>query len=143
MLKCSTVAEMFGVLSRAIERVCEVSNANKRSSSNQLMERILRFIDENYCKDSICITLIADAVEITPTYLSHLFKENTGESVMRYIEQRRMEKAKQLLGETSLTVNEIALQTGFTNSAVLIRTFKKINGITPGQYRQVLRQGGK
>ncbi len=62
---------------------------------------------------------------------------------MRYIEQRRMEKAKQLLGETSLTVNEIALQTGFTNSAVLIRTFKKINGITPGQYRQVLRQGGK
>ena len=143
MLKCSTVAEMFGVLSRAIERVCEVSNANKRSSSTQLMEKIQRFIDENYCSDSICITLIADAVEITPTYLSHLFKENTGESVMRYIEQRRMEKAKQLLEETSLTVNEIALQTGFTNSAVLIRTFKKLNGITPGQYRQVLKQGEK
>lgn len=143
MLKCSTVTGMFGVLNDAIDKVCAAANANKRSSNTRLMESIQSFIDENYCKDSICITLIADAVEITPTYLSHFFKENTGVSVMRYIEQRRMDKAKQLLCDTDFTVNEIAGQTGFTNSAVLIRTFKKVNGITPGQYRQTLKAGRK
>ncbi len=141
MLKCSTVTGMFDVLNQAIAKVCAAAKANKRSSNTRLMENIQGFIDENYCKDNICITLIADAVKITPTYLSHLFKENTGISVMRYIEQRRMEKVKQLLCDTSLTVNEIANQTGFTNSAVLIRTFKKINGITPGQFRQAARAG--
>ena len=143
MLKCSTVTGMFDVLNQAIAKVCAAAKANKRSSNTRLMENIQIFIDENYSKDNICITLIADAVKITPTYLSHLFKENTGVSVMKYIEQRRMDKVKQLLCDTSLTVNEIASQTGFTNSAVLIRTFKKINGITPGQYRQTIRAGQK
>ncbi len=142
LLKCSTAREMFELLRRVVAGVCAAASERQQSRGSQLMDRIQSFIDENYCKDSICITLIADAAEITPTYLSHFFKENTGVSVMRYIEQRRIERARQLLGETTLTVNEIALQTGFTNSAVLIRTFKKLNGITPGQYRQTVKAGG-
>ena len=80
--------------------------------------------------------MIAQALDITPNYLSSFFKEHTGKNVLDHINELRVTMVKNLLIETSLNLTDIAENVGYTNSAVLIRSFKKYVGVTPGQYRK-------
>jgi AraC-type DNA-binding domain-containing proteins len=137
LLECKTVNEMHNVVSKTIIEICKYVNAKAKSKNDKLVTTIIDYIDKNYCSESICITSIADAVDITENYLSHYFKEKMGSSVMKYIENLRIEKIKTLLKETELTLSDITQLTGFSNSAVLIRAFKKNEGITPGQFREM------
>jgi len=145
LLDCETIDEMRDMICNIIERICDYVNNKTRSANNRLIAEIIDYINNNYCKESICIDSIAEAVNITTHYLSHYFKEKMGIPVMKYIEELRVAKIKQLLRDTDMTLAEIAGSTGFSNSAVLIRTFKKYEGITPGQYKKmdVLENGIK
>ena len=71
---------------------------------------------------------------MTPTYLSAQFKKETGVALLAYISNVRVEAAKQLLAQ-GLSVAKIAEQTGYRDSGSLIRVFKKVTGMTPGQYK--------
>jgi len=72
---------------------------------------------------------------MNPSYLSYFFKEQTGENFIDYLNKVRIEKAKELLKDSSMSLSEIASQVGYSNAGYFNRIFKKIVGITPGQYR--------
>ena len=72
---------------------------------------------------------------MNPQYISQLFKNEIGVGFLTYLTRIHMEKAKKLLLSTSLSVAEVADQSGYRDYRVFTKVFKKLEGITPSQYR--------
>ena len=96
----------------------------------------VRFIKNNYLRD-ICQADVAENINVTRSHLSRMFNRDMGIGIPAYLTELRLEKAKELLRETSLKVSEVAVKTGFSDMMNFIRVFKKNEGITPGQYRNI------
>ncbi|WHH59070.1 helix-turn-helix domain-containing protein [Petroclostridium sp. X23] len=110
-----------------------VNNLNQ-TRSQKYVEKILEYIDENLSSE-ISLNDIADYVGLSPTYVSKIFKDSMGKNYVDYLNASRIEKAKQLLKNTQLAVKEIGFRVGFNTIQTFMRTFKKYEGITPGQFR--------
>lgn len=104
------------------------------SATRALCDRIEQYIKENYADPDLNISQVGQHFDMTPTYLSAQFKKETGVALLAYISNVRVDAAKQLLAQ-GLSVAKIAEQTGYRDSGSLIRVFKKVTGMTPGQYR--------
>ena len=82
------------------------------------------------------VQYVADALHLSPTYLSTLLKVLTGQSTQHYIHDKLLEKAKGLLSTTSLSVSEIAYQLGFEHPQSFSKLFKAKTSCSPLQFRQ-------
>lgn len=105
--------------------------------SSQIDEEISKIqeqIDIN-CTAELKITEVAEKFYISPQHLSKVFKKRTGHSPKQYLTQMRISKAKELLVNTSLSVQEISSRSGFGDESNFIRIFKKYVGVTPNKYR--------
>lgn len=121
--------------------LCEYINSNKKSHNVELREKVAAFVSEHYDENSISLLSASESLGLNSTYLSYFFKEQMGENFTSYISRLRIGKAKKLLEEGGLTLQEIAEKVGYANSGVFIKTFKKYEGCTPGKYREVLTKG--
>jgi len=139
VMKCKTVNELYKVVHCLILRLCFCVNNCKKSHNTILMEKIYDYLNKNYTDSNMCIREISQYAGVTPNYLSQFFKQQTGESIMSYMNKMRIHKAKELLKYSRSNLRTIAKTVGYTNDAILIRTFKKLEGITPGQYRNTCR----
>ncbi|BFT73483.1 helix-turn-helix domain-containing protein [Paenibacillus sp. P36] len=104
-----------------------------------VIEQVQQFVAANLAKD-ITLTDAAALVHLNPSYLSQLFKQQTGGKFVDYVILMRMEEAKRLLIKTSLRVSEIAERLGYGDIAYFSNTFKKLTGSSPLEYR---KSGGK
>ncbi len=98
------------------------------------VERSIKYIKSNY-QNTISLNDIAVQVHLSPFYLSRIFKKQTNYSPHEYIIKVRIDKAKELLKKTPLTVAEISYATGFNNSSNFINKFRKLSGFTPKEFR--------
>ena len=90
------------------------------------------------------LTVLAEVFHLSPQYISQLFKNEIGVGFLAYLTNIRMEKAKKLLLATSLSIAEVAEQSGYGDYRVFTKVFKKAEGITPSQYRRdFLEETGK
>ena len=96
---------------------------------------------QNHYSDNLGLTDIAGKFHLNANYISTLFREQTGMTLCSYIEGVKMEKAKQLLQESSLSITEIALETGYSGSNYFSKVFKKYAGVSPKQYRKENEMG--
>lgn len=108
---------------------------------NSLMQsRIIRtvrdLITQGYNRNEMGLSFLADQVQVTPAYLSTLFKKETGQNITKFIADYRIEQAKYLLKTTKLKVAEIGEQVGFPNSSYFISIFRNKENISPAQYRE-------
>ncbi|KRK88763.1 AraC family transcriptional regulator [Lentilactobacillus sunkii] len=98
------------------------------------LEKVTSFIDENLAKN-LSLSAFADQFFMNPNYLDRSFKKYTGLSIHRYVIEKRIELAKQLLRKgTSVTL--VCEKSGFGNYSNFIRTFNNIVGISPGKYKK-------
>ena len=97
----------------------------------------IQYIQEHY-RQSLSLGQIAEAVYLHPTYLSNLFKKQTGYAVVDYINTFRIQRAKDLLKDPRNRIYWIVEQVGFSNQRYFSAVFKKNTGLTPMQYRQQL-----
>ncbi len=111
----------------------------KLSSVNKLVHTI-KYIDENLDKE-LTIQELSQMAHFHPNYFIRYFKTHFGVSPMRYIYDRRMEKAKELLVYSSFSVTEVAYMTGFQDGSYFSTSFKKHVGMSPSDYRQVYQLG--
>ena len=81
---------------------------------------------------------IAREVDRNPTYISHVFRAVTGETLFEYITRLRMELAMKLLRESSMKIQEIAAETGYEEQSYFSQVFKKYTGKTAGSYRKMM-----
>lgn len=84
---------------------------------------------------SFTINEIAADLHFSPSYLSKLFKDQMGMTIIEYTNNKRLEEARMLLSLPSLTIEDISKQTGFNYPSYFIAMFKKKYGMTPLQYR--------
>ncbi|NLM75881.1 MAG: helix-turn-helix transcriptional regulator [Clostridiaceae bacterium] len=82
----------------------------------------------------------ADALGLNRNYLSKLVKEKSGDTFNKYVSRKRIDLAKKLLQDKEIPVEDIAYKTGFSYSHYFIKVFKKYEGVTPGQYRELIDQ---
>ncbi|KPU43848.1 HTH-type transcriptional regulator YesS [Oxobacter pfennigii] len=97
--------------------------------------KALEYLKQHYAGD-ININHAANSVHLSPHYLSRLFKEELGITIIEYLTEIRLEAAKDLLVNTGLTINEVAGQVGYQDITYFSRLFKKRQGISPGEYRR-------
>lgn len=136
LLGCENIHDMKQRLTEILRKVCDYIETRKRSSSN-LMEELKRFIKDNYKDPALSLNMLAERFDVGHTYLSKLIKQSTGEGILDYINTIRLEKARRLLQESDLSISDIGKTVGYYDSNAFIRVFKKYEGITPGQYREV------
>lgn len=92
-------------------------------------------IREQISNTELNVKLLAERLQCSPDYLSHLFNTQTGEKLTHYIQRIRIEGAALALQTTPLYVSEIAWSSGFSDPAYFARVFKKFLGISPQEYR--------
>jgi transcriptional regulator GlxA family with amidase domain len=97
---------------------------------------LLELITENMQRQ-LTIRELARAVNLSPGRLAHLFKSEVGISPQRYVNNVRLEKAKELLESEMLSVKEVAAEIGFPNVSSFCRSFKACYGTTPREYRKI------
>jgi two-component system response regulator YesN len=98
------------------------------------VKMVIRFIEENGDRQ-LSLNEIARFINVSPWHLCRLFRTGTGTSVNQYLLNLRMQKAKELLANTCLRVKEIMNQVGIRDESHFARTFKKLFGVSPSQYR--------
>ncbi|MFH5184966.1 helix-turn-helix domain-containing protein [Paenibacillus sp. TAB 01] len=113
-----------------IQHIIQRRNVRQRRT----MEKVLDYIHEHYDED-LSQPLLADMASLPNSQFSHVFKAETGMTLTDYIIAYRMEKAKELLRGTDLKIAEIAERLCYNNPQNFIRGFKRLCGITPGEYR--------
>lgn len=112
----------------------------KRSTKHvELIKKMNDIIDREYANQNLSLNSIADELAMSSIYISRLYKQHTMIAITDVIQDVRMQKSKDLLLGSSLSVAEIAERTGFTSDSYFYRLFKKYNGITPNDYRKQLK----
>lgn len=134
LMKCETVKEMKTLISGILEQVCRFVNEERKNHHKHLVEEIRQFVTDHYQDNNLNISMIGEAFSLTPSYLSRIFKDYTGEVLLDYINKTRLKEAKELLISQKYTVNEVAGLVGYQDINTFMRIFKKLEGVTPGKY---------
>lgn len=95
----------------------------------------LNFIEKNYRNPDISVKSVAEHIKIDRTYLYRLFKNETGTSVIDYINDCRIATAESMLVDKSVSIKDIAYSVGFTDQMYFSKVFKKAKGVSPTEYR--------
>ena len=117
----------------------QVSTETESNSNHTRLHYMLHYIHENIAEKILVNTLCRKAY-LSRNAFFKLFKEQFGLTPLEYINHERIKLAKQLLNSTNQSVTETGLQCGFTDVNYFVRTFRKIEGMTPGHYQKCLRQ---
>lgn len=89
----------------------------------------------NHYSEELGAQQLADMVYLAPSYLSSLFKKETGQNLSKYIKQYRMEKAKELLTDTNMKIVNISEKTGYPNVSYFCQSFREYFGVSPQKFR--------
>lgn len=111
------------------------SSPQKSSHKRNLLD-IKNYLDQNYNK-KITLDDLAERFFINKFYLTRIFKEQFGSSITNYLLQVRITHAKQLLRFSNMSIAEIAAECGMNDSNYFSRTFRKVEGMSPGEFRKL------
>ncbi|SEQ24436.1 two-component system, response regulator YesN [Lachnospiraceae bacterium NE2001] len=117
-----------------ISEVCQNVKSRRENRSSGVIDKARDYINANYQKD-ISLDEVSREINISPYYFSKVFKEATGQNFIDYLTGLRIEKAKELLDNTDMSMKEICVEVGYSNPNYFSRIFKKIVGVSPTEYR--------
>ncbi len=122
-------------LYKLLEKIFDKIIKEKLYDSQSEMEMVLNYIEKNIC-EGVGLEEVADYVNLSPYYLSKLFKKEFGINFINYVTNRKIEEAKELLEKTDLPIINISLELSFNEPNYFSKVFKKVVGVTPSQYRE-------
>ncbi len=125
----------FDYLCRLISVLEQLNQSSEKDTTQRLIDTIKQYITE-HLNSELTLTDLSEAVNYNPSYLSRIFKKQTGISLFDYINAERISRAKLMLRDTDLPINQIADTIGFDTSQYFSIVFKKTVGISPREYRQ-------
>lgn len=111
-----------------------MAGVNQKAGMSRQIVQSMEYID-NHLHETITVADIARHVKLNETYLSKLFRKETGKTVSEYIRDKKIEEAGWLLRYTDKTSIEIATDLAFSSHSYFISVFKKVTGMTPREYR--------
>lgn len=119
----------------SLQSICE----KRKDDFDPILQEVFHYIQENYAAE-LTLERMAERLKLSSGYLSVYFKRKSGMNFLEYLNQVRIEKAKELLQLTELKVQEIGERVGYTSSNSFFRMFKKWTGLTPGDYRRQMHE---
>ena len=122
-----------------VEQECLAESSAAARPRNETIEQVCGYLAANY-RQKFSLTEVAARFYLSPYYLSRLFRRVTGQSIVDYLNNRRIEAAQKLLETTELSISAIAEQTGFASAAHFRRVFREVMDISPLQYRKKNRE---
>ena len=137
LLKPIDQDKLHTVLERIFGDGSEASGNVQELVAPSTIRKIMDEIKERYT-ENITLTGLAEKYSISVGYLSELLKEHLQLSFSEYISSKRIQKAKELLADDSLSIEQIAEQTGYNDYFYFTKVFKKNTGISPSKYRKNL-----
>ncbi len=135
----SSMGEIIVYFSKFSEWIFE----RKKEDYDQNTNRIIAFIKnytEQHLDGDISLTKLADLLHFNPSYLSRLYKKVTGKSLSEYISEVKICRAREMLKQNELKINEIASALGFETASYFTRYFKKCTNLNPQDYRETLKE---
>jgi len=132
---CGSLQEVEQVLGEIFEKLDSHYNTAP-SDYTGTTGKVIHLISKKYMEPDLSVEMICDCLGKSRSYLSRMFKENTGMNLLDYLHTTRLTEAKKLLNETDLGISEIASRVGYYSGWTLARVFKRYEGITPTAYRK-------
>jgi two-component system response regulator YesN len=133
--ECESLETLYSVYKKLIkDRLYKFQADTQYQNCSYLIKKIIKFIEENYDQE-ITLSLLSENLNVSPNYISRLFKEETGQALFDYINEVRIQKAKRLLEDGELRIYEIGYKVGFKSPVHFNIVFNKFIGISPKQYR--------
>ena len=126
----------FGALREWISNSLLLFTQSRQAAASQdtAVATVKAYI-ESHLSDELDRDTLAAMVYLNADYLSHLFKKDTGSSLINYIIDRRIAHSKELLAKGEMSIRDIAITCGFQNISYFSRQFKKSTGMTPRQFK--------
>lgn len=129
-----SIRELNNYYTRFFENLSLMLKPKSIYAMQDTIEQIKIYTQRNYQKN-ITVEFLASLFYMNSSYLSHLFRRQTGQKYVQYLNNIRIEKAKELLQTTDRKLYQIARTVGYDNTKYFFRVFKKWTGVTPEQYR--------
>lgn len=108
--------------------------ANRVDRNAEIVREVQRFMKE-HLRTPLHVADLAAIAKMSPSHFATVFRAQTGTSVMQYVTQVRMAKARELLDSTNMTIGEVARSCGFEDALYFSRRFSAFHGMNPSSYR--------
>ncbi|KLU56862.1 helix-turn-helix domain-containing protein [Paenibacillus sp. FSL H7-0942] len=109
-------------------------------SYKAMVNEMKNYIEEQFANPDLSLKHLSDRFQITGKHASYLFKTEFNMKFVDFVTELRMKETEQLLLNTDYSLQDIALKVGYANGITLGRVFKRVTGITPGDYRRLKRE---
>ena len=137
LISFDTVPELVEMLERFVDETCaSVRALQPEEGGYDRLQDMKDYIAENCFDEIFSLQAMADRFSLTPSNLSHYFKNCAGQGVLEYVQALRKKEACRLLSQTDEPVQIVGARVGMPNVSSFIRFFKQQTGVTPGQYRK-------
>jgi two-component system response regulator YesN len=133
--KHASWTEAVGYLKQLSDIIFDIQLGEQEKRAVNTVTRIKEYIN-NHLQEDLSLVKLSDLVYFNPNYLSYLFKQQASINLSDYIKEARIKKAKLLLENPEIKVNDIAAAVGYGSATNFIRFFKKVTRMTPQEYRE-------
>ena len=131
----STVDDIYKLMLEMVKVYCQLVNKYSVSDYSPTVQKVVVMIESNLSSD-LTLSELAASLNINASYLSTVFKKETGKTITAYVNEKRIELAQELLKTTNLQIQTIAQYCGIVDVHYFTRLFKKITGVSPKQFRE-------
>lgn len=137
--KLECCGELAGVLACMTDEVTKIyaEIARQKSMEDHRPIRMAKNYIREHFNQSITLEEVSEVVGFAPTYLSNLFKKETGNTFIEYVQSKRMDVAKELLKTTNLSVAVVGEKVGYSDVRYFTKIFMKNTGLKPNEYRKL------
>ena len=136
LYRTNDFAEVAQILNEGIQHLEESFSVNPQMMHREI-ETVKQYIYANYDKE-LSVDMLAGQVYMAPSYLSHIFKKETGQNLSKFIKALRMEKAKEMLEESHNKIVNISYAVGYPNVSYFCQSFREYFGVSPQKYRDTM-----
>ena len=140
-IEASGMEEMLQLWEEMVQTYCLLVKKHATGKYSPLVQKVVARVDFNLAED-LSLRANAEALSVSASYLSNLFRKEIGMTITEYVNQKRMEYASFLLRATDLSVSTVGQRCGIQDDNYFTKIFKKYTGRTPKQYRQETRRRG-
>ncbi|MEK3904576.1 response regulator [Paenibacillus sp. FSL R7-0179] len=134
LIDCTGVEEVRKAVLEYLAHYTQRKEKEQTAQQHHLIQQVRRHLAE-HLQENLTVKQLAGLYHLNSSYLSVLFKKETGQTISEYVQETRMNKAKELLRDPGIKVYEVAEQVGFQTAAYFTFLFKKTTGTTPQEYR--------
>jgi len=135
------VDDLLALVTDACQRCLRLCDSGDSADSH--VKRMVEYIETHFMDPDLSVAKVSECVHLSPIYTGALFKKSLGKSVVTYIHEVRVEQAKKMLMDDSLSVKEVSIRTGYVAPDYFTRLFSKAVGVTPSKYKSIMLSGGR